>query len=59
MVFFTTYAAGASHVGIYAGEGKFWHVSSSKGTMLSSMNDEYWKPRYYGARRVLVANGEI
>lgn len=59
LVFFTTYAAGASHVGIYAGEGKFWHVSSSKGTMLSSMNDEYWKPRYYGARRVLVANGEI
>ena len=47
------------YVGIYAGEGKFWHVSSSKGTMLSSMNDEYWKPRYYGARRVLVANGEI
>ncbi len=58
LVFFTTYEEGASHVGIAAGGKKFWHVSTSKGVMLSSLNDVYWKPRYWGARRVLVANGQ-
>ena len=57
LVFFSTYEPGASHVGIYAGEGQFWNATSSRGVMLCQLNDSYWGPRYYGARRVLATNG--
>lgn len=58
LVFFSTYEPGASHVGIYAGNGKFWNATSSRGVMLCGLQENYWRTRYYGARRVLVANGE-
>lgn len=54
LVFFTTYEPGASHVGIYAGNGLFWSATSSKGVRLCSLSDDYWRSRYYGAKRVLV-----
>ncbi|MCH4158268.1 MAG: NlpC/P60 family protein [Acidaminococcaceae bacterium] len=59
LVFFSTYEPGASHVGIYAGNGQFWNATSSRGVMLCQLNDSYWGPRYYGARRVLATNGSI
>ena len=58
LVFFSTYASGASHVGIYAGSGKFWSASTSRGVVLDSLDTGYWKEHYYGARRVLIENGE-
>jgi lipoprotein Spr len=59
LVFFSTYEAGASHVGIYAGNGQFWNATSSRGVMLCQLNDSYWGARYYGARRVLATNGSL
>ena len=56
LVFFTTYEPGASHVGIYAGNNQFWIATSSRGIMLSNLNDSYWGPRYYTARRILTGN---
>lgn len=56
LVFFTTYEPGASHVGIYAGNNQFWNATSSRGIMLSNLNDSYWGPRYYTARRILIGN---
>lgn len=54
LVFFSTYEPGASHVGIYAGNGKFWSATSSHGVALCSLKESYWSKRYYGGRRVLT-----
>ncbi|QOL14368.1 bifunctional murein DD-endopeptidase/murein LD-carboxypeptidase [Dickeya dianthicola] len=41
------------HMGIYIGNQQFVHASTSIGVTISSMDDNYWKPRYREARRVL------
>ncbi|BDG30580.1 C40 family peptidase [Parageobacillus thermoglucosidasius] len=54
LVFFNTSGKGVSHAGIYIGNNRFIHSSSSKGVTISSLNDSYWKKTYIGAKRVLA-----
>ena len=55
LVFFkNTYAtsAAASHVGIYIGNNQFIHAANG-GVKITSLDHEYYAPRYIGARRVV------
>ncbi|SDJ17895.1 C40 family peptidase [Salimicrobium halophilum] len=53
LVFFkNTYRRGISHVGIYAGNNKFYNATSSRGIQLVSLSNPYWGPKYAGAKRV-------
>ena len=51
LVFFNT-RGGISHVGVYMGNNKFVHASTSSGVVISDMDDEYFAKRYVASGRV-------
>ncbi|HWR43228.1 C40 family peptidase [Sporomusa sp.] len=54
LVFYSTYAPGPSHVGIYVGNGQFIHASSGAGEVtLTAMSKPYYQARFLGAFRVI------
>jgi cell wall-associated NlpC family hydrolase len=53
LMFFSTVAPGASHVGIALGGDEFVHAPSSAGVVrVEHASSAYWAPRFIGARRV-------
>lgn len=44
---------GNRHVGVYLGNGRFMHSSSSQGVTISSLDEDYWARTYTQSRRVL------
>ncbi|MCU7614381.1 NlpC/P60 family protein [Chryseobacterium sp. GMJ5] len=62
LIFFS-HGSRISHVGIVEsvtaeGEVKFIHAATSKGVMISSLNDSYWGPKFRFAKRVINENGD-
>jgi len=53
LLFFNTSGKGVSHVGIYVGDGKFAHASSTRGVTISTLSDSYYVNRYVGAKRIM------
>lgn len=64
LVFFAHGRGRISHVGIVEevteeGEIKFIHSATSKGVMVSSLNDRYWGPKYKFAKRIIKENNDL
>lgn len=53
VLFQGTYRPGVSHVGIYIGDSKFIHCSSSGGVKISSLNKTYYVQHWMQGRRIL------
>lgn len=52
LVFFKT-GKNTRHVGIYLGNGKFMHASTSKGVTISKLDNIYFSKRYWKAKRLI------
>jgi cell wall-associated NlpC family hydrolase len=53
LVFFSTVAPGASHVGIAISRDQFVHAPSSSGVVrVESLSASYWSSRFVGTRRI-------
>ncbi|TCV90358.1 C40 family peptidase [Sulfurirhabdus autotrophica] len=58
LVFFKTMRKAISHVGIYLGNNRFIHASSSStgSVLISNMKESYWAKRFMTANRVDLSN---
>jgi hypothetical protein len=54
LLFFGNKSGRIDHVGISLGEDKFIHASRSKGVIVSSLRNSYWRRRLLASKRVTV-----
>lgn len=52
LVFFITNGKSVSHVGVYLKKDLFVHSSTSKGVIISGLNEAYYKKNFYSAGRL-------
>lgn len=52
LVFFKT-SRTSNHVGVYLGDKKFMHASTSKGVMISRIDNPYWASKFWQFRRII------
>jgi lipoprotein Spr len=53
LVFFSmNQTSKVSHVGVFLANRKFVHASTSKGVIISSLDEEYYKKRFHSIRRM-------
>ncbi|MBD3748896.1 MAG: C40 family peptidase [Sphingobacteriales bacterium] len=53
LVFFKIHSKSISHVGVYIGDNKFAHASTSRGVMISNLDEPYWQRYFYKGGRIL------
>ena len=59
LLFFSTVAPGASHVGVSIGGDEFVHAPSSRGHVrVERVSSGYWAPQFVGARRLIKSSGQ-
>ena len=52
LVFFKIKTEKTSHVGIYISKNRFVHSTTSKGVMINSLDENYYKTYFYKAGRI-------
>ena len=52
LVFFRIYRHRVSHIGLYLGNNKFVHASTSRGVIISDLDEPYYKRYFAGAGRL-------
>lgn len=55
LVFFVSKRGGdrVNHVAIYLGDNKIVHSTTSKGVIISNLDDDYWKSHYHSCGSVI------
>lgn len=52
LLFFRIRRGQVSHVGVYLGNNKFVHASTSQGVIISDLNEDYYRRYFYKAGRI-------
>lgn len=53
LVFFKIKSNSITHIGIYLGDDRFAHASSSRGVVISNLNEPYYSRYFYKGGRIL------